>query len=62
MGIDSTPMEGIETDKYDELLKNDSYETLFAVVLGERDKVDDTNQPQITPKRRLDPEMIILEF
>jgi len=60
MGIDSTPMEGIEPEKYDKILKNDSYETLFAVALGKRDE-NDTNHPATTPKRRLKSEMVILE-
>ncbi|EJL71027.1 nitroreductase family protein [Chryseobacterium populi] len=60
MGIDSTPMEGIETDKYDEILKNGAYETLFAVVIGERSE-NDSNNPVVTPKRRLESEKIILE-
>lgn len=60
MGIDSTPMEGIETDMYDNILKNDSYETLFAVVIGQRSE-DDTNHPAITQKKRLKSETVILE-
>ncbi|SDQ18954.1 nitroreductase / dihydropteridine reductase [Chryseobacterium soldanellicola] len=60
MGIDSTPMEGIETDKYDWILKNESYETLFAVAIGEKSE-EDTNQPKINPKKRLKVEKIILE-
>ncbi|MGK6343545.1 nitroreductase family protein [Chryseobacterium sp. DT-3] len=60
MGIDSTPMEGIETEKYDEILKNDSYETLFAVAIGKRDE-NDSNHSETTPKRRLKSEMVILE-
>ncbi|KMQ58676.1 nitroreductase [Chryseobacterium angstadtii] len=60
MGIDSTPMEGIETEKYDGILKNDSYETLFAVAIGKRDD-SDSNHPETTPKRRLNREMVILE-
>lgn len=60
MGIDSTPMEGIETDKYNEILKNDSYETLFAVAIGKRAD-NDSNHPETTPKRRLKSEMVILE-
>ncbi|MDN5396249.1 MAG: nitroreductase family protein, partial [Chryseobacterium sp.] len=60
MGIDSTPMEGIETDKYDAILKNDSYETLFAVAIGKRAD-NDSNHPEVTPKRRLKSEMVILE-
>ncbi|MDQ1806060.1 MULTISPECIES: nitroreductase family protein [Chryseobacterium] len=61
MGIDSTPMEGIETDKYDNILKNDLYETLFAVTIGERSGTD-TNQPTITSKKRLKSEKIIVEL
>lgn len=60
MGIDSTPMEGIETDKYNEILKNNSYETLFAVAIGKRAD-NDSNHPETTPKRRLKREMVILE-
>ncbi|NML70705.1 NAD(P)H-dependent oxidoreductase [Chryseobacterium sp. RP-3-3] len=60
MGIDSTPMEGIETDKYDGILKNDSYETLFAVAIGKRAD-NDSNHPEVTPKIRLKSEMVILE-
>lgn len=60
MGIDSTPMEGIETDTYDNILKNNSYETLFAVVIGQRSE-DDTNHPAITQKKRLKSETVILE-
>lgn len=60
MGIDSTPMEGIETDKYDGILKNDSYETLFAVAIGKRAD-NDSNHPEVTPKRRLKSERVILE-
>ncbi|PIF44228.1 nitroreductase/dihydropteridine reductase [Chryseobacterium sp. 52] len=60
MGIDSTPMEGIETDQYDRILKNDSYETLFAVTIGERAE-NDRNHPETTPKRRLKSEKVILE-
>ncbi|KXH80516.1 nitroreductase family protein [Chryseobacterium kwangjuense] len=60
MGIDSTPMEGIEPEKYDAILKNDSYETLFAVAIGERAETD-SNHPATTPKRRLKREMVIVE-
>lgn len=51
MGIDSTPMEGIQADKYTEILKLEGYKTLFAVAIGKRAQ-DDENQPSITPKRR----------
>lgn len=50
-GIDSTPMEGIDTEAYTEVLGLDKYKTLVAVALGVRAK-DDKNQPTITPKSR----------
>lgn len=60
MGIDSTPMEGIEPDQYDAILKNENYETLFAVAIGERTETD-ANQPKFNPKTRLKAEKVILE-
>lgn len=60
MGIDSTPMEGIEPDQYDDILKNENYETLFAVAIGEKNETD-TNQPKFNPKTRLEAEKVILE-
>lgn len=56
--IDSTPMEGIQTEEYTKLLKLDGYKTLFAVALGYRNP-NDENQPAITPKSRLKIEDII---
>ena len=61
MGIDSTPMEGIEPEKYDKILKNEKYETLFAVAIGKRSE-EDSNQPTLNPKTRLKAEKVILEF
>lgn len=61
MGLDSTPMEGIENDKYDEIIGNDKYETLFAVTIGTRSE-EDTNQPAITPKKRLEREKVVIEM
>ena len=58
LGIDSTPMEGIDNKKYDEILKLEDYSTLFAVAIGYRDP-NDTNQPSITPKSRLDINTVI---
>lgn len=52
MGIDSTPMEGIDVNKYADILKTDGYKPLFAVAIGYRNPADD-NQPSITPKSRL---------
>ncbi|WP_336687634.1 nitroreductase family protein [Chryseobacterium bernardetii] len=60
MGIDSTPMEGIEPEGYDAILNNEKYETLFAVAIGERDETD-ANQPKFNPKKRLNTEKVILE-
>lgn len=58
MGIDSTPMEGIQPDKYDEILKQDGYTTLFAAVIGQRDATD-LNQPTLKPKFRRPLEEVI---
>ena len=53
MGIDSTPMEGIFPEKYDQILGiGNGYKTLFAVAIGYRDEKDE-NQPSNTPKQRL---------
>lgn len=51
MGIDSTAMEGILPQAYDQHLPKDGYQTLFAVAIGYRDP-EDKNQPSITPKKR----------
>ena len=58
MGIDSTPMEGIQNQAYDAILKKDGYNTLFAVAIGFRDS-QDSNQPSIKPKSRIDLEKVI---
>ncbi|WP_284462356.1 nitroreductase family protein [Chryseobacterium sp.] len=60
MGIDSTPMEGIEPEQYDDILKNEKYETLFAVAIGQREETD-ANQPKFNPKTRLKTEKVIIE-
>ncbi|MRT92923.1 NAD(P)H-dependent oxidoreductase [Ancylomarina sp. 16SWW S1-10-2] len=51
MNIDSTPMEGIEHEKYDAILGSDDYSTVVAVAIGFRDK-DDFNQPEKKAKSR----------
>jgi len=61
MGIDSTPMEGIENDKYDTILGSEKYVSLFAVTIGERSE-SDKNQPVHTPKKRLERQKVILEI
>jgi len=52
LGVDSTPMEGIDTAEYDRVLNIEGYKTLFAVALGYRDP-EDFNQPSVKPKSRL---------
>lgn len=61
MEIDSTPMEGIQPDQYDAIINNPDYESVFAVVIGEKSDTDN-NQLSITPKRRLNSEKIIVEI
>ncbi len=51
MGIDATPMEGIEPENYDKVLGQTNYATRVAVAIGYRDP-EDNNQPSITPKKR----------
>ena len=58
MGIDSTPMEGVEPDSYDDILNNTGHKTLMAVAIGYRDE-DDKNQPSFTPKSRRDLDDVI---
>lgn len=52
MNIDSTPMEGIEPEKYKDILKIENHKVLFAVAIGYRD-ADDSNQPSVKGKSRL---------
>ncbi|MCE3075484.1 nitroreductase family protein [Chryseobacterium gwangjuense] len=61
MEIDSTPMEGIENEKYDAILNNEKYESLFAVAIGKKSETD-KNQPIHTPKKRLERRNVILEI
>jgi len=51
MGIDATPMEGIEPENYDKILGNTEHATIVAVAIGHRDS-DDFNQPSKKPKSR----------
>mgnify|MGYP004701980827 CR=1 FL=1 len=61
MQIDSTPMEGIETQQYDRILKLEKFKTLFAVTVGYRHEAD-TNQPSVKPKTRMPLNEAILEI
>lgn len=52
LGIDSTPMEGIQSEAYNKVLGLKDYKTLFAVAIGYRNP-EDANQPALKPKSRL---------
>ena len=51
MEIDSTPMEGIESENYNKILGLDNYHSMVAVAIGYRHD-DDRNQPSKKPKSR----------
>ena len=51
LGVDSTPMEGIDFEAYDGILGHEKFRPIVAVALGRRDPKDE-NQPSITPKSR----------
>lgn len=61
MGIDSTPMEGVEPEKYDTILNQSDYSTIMAVAIGYRDK-NDFNQPSKKPKSRRNINQVIRTF
>ena len=61
MGIDSTPMEGIEPENYDKILGQTDYDSVVAVAIGYRD-TEDFNQPSKNPKSRRKLEQIIQEI
>lgn len=58
MGIDSTPMEGLQNEEYDKILRLNGYITLFAVAIGYRN-AEDSNQPSVKQKSRLPLEYVI---
>lgn len=58
MEIDSTPMEGIEPEKYKDILKIKDHKVLFSVAIGYRDN-EDSNQPSLIGKSRLPIDTII---
>jgi len=51
LGLDSTPMEGIEPDKYMDILNMKSYKPLFAMAVGYGSE-NDFNRIEVTPKSR----------
>jgi nitroreductase/dihydropteridine reductase len=58
LGLDSTPMEGIETDKYRTILNMKAYKPLFAMAVGYGSE-DDFNRIEVTPKTRRSLENVI---
>ncbi len=58
MGIDATPMEGIEPANYDKILGQSEYASIVAAAIGYRDE-DDFNQPNKKPKSRMSIEKVI---
>jgi nitroreductase / dihydropteridine reductase len=61
LGLDSTAMEGIETDKYSTILNMTTYKPLFAMAVGYAAE-DDSNRIEITPKSRRLQENLIETF
>ncbi len=61
MGIDSTPMEGIEADKYNQILNDSDHHSLMAVAIGYRD-ANDANQVTKKPKKRRELDSLITSF
>ena len=51
MGLDSTPMEGIDVDKYDKILGREKYRPVLAVLVGHHAE-DDFNHPSRKNKQR----------
>lgn len=58
LGLDSTPMEGIQADAYRAILGLKHHQPVFAVALGYRHP-EDKNQPGLAAKSRIAPGEII---
>lgn len=58
LGLDSTAMEGIETDKYKSILTMTDYKPLFAMAVGYGSE-EDSNRLEVTPKSRRSSENVI---
>lgn len=58
LGLDSTAMEGIESDKYQDILNMTAYKPLFAMAVGYASE-DDFNRLETTPKSRRSQENVI---
>ena len=58
LGLDSTPMEGVELDKYNAILGMKAYKPLFAMAVGYASE-DDFNRIEVAPKSRRLQESVI---
>lgn len=58
LGLDATPMEGIESDKYQAILNMKDYKPLFAMAVGYASE-DDFNRLEVMPKNRRLAESVI---
>lgn len=58
LGLDSTPMEGIQADAYREILGLAHHQPLFAVAIGYRHP-EDKNQPSISAKSRIQASAVV---
>jgi nitroreductase/dihydropteridine reductase len=58
LGLDSSPMEGIEADKYAAILNMTAYKPLFAMAVGYASE-DDFNRIEVMPKSRRSLENVI---
>ncbi|MEZ4907051.1 MAG: NAD(P)H-dependent oxidoreductase [Saprospiraceae bacterium] len=58
LGLDSTPMEGIEQDKYYKILDVKEYMPLFALAVGYA-AADDYNRPEVNSKSRRPLEKVV---
>lgn len=58
MGLDATPMEGINRKAYKDLLPKDGYTPLFAAAVGYAD-TNDITHPSVLPKSRFHTDKII---
>lgn len=58
MGLDTTPMEGINRDAYKQILAHDGYAPLFAVTVGYAD-LSDFMHPSVFPKSRFELDEVV---
>jgi nitroreductase/dihydropteridine reductase len=58
MGLDATPMEGINRETYKQILAQDGYAPLFAVTVGYAD-LSDFMHPTVYPKNRFELDEVV---